>query len=110
MRAKVVLCCPVQRERCMLVSTTLRWPPSSSSKPVQSRRPLLPAPPLGQALASLVMVMGYGIIAVPTGIVTAELTQAAGPRRRLRSCPHCSKDGHESDASFCRFCGASIEI
>ena len=69
-----------------------------------------PQTPLGQALASLVMVMGYGIIAVPTGIVTAELTQAAGPRRRLRSCPHCSKDGHESDASFCRFCGASIEI
>ncbi len=69
-----------------------------------------PHTPLGQALASLVMVMGYGIIAVPTGIVTAELTAAAGTKRRLRNCPSCKASGHERDASFCRFCGGSLEV
>jgi len=69
-----------------------------------------PQTPLGQALASLVMVMGYGIIAVPTGIVTAELTSANFPMRRHRDCPSCKKSDHEGDAGFCRFCGASLQI
>ena len=69
-----------------------------------------PQTPLGQALASLVMVMGYGIIAVPTGIVTAEITSANLPLRRHRACPNCEAEDHEKDASFCRFCGASLQI
>lgn len=70
---------------------------------------LSPETPLGQALASLVMMLGYGIIAVPTGIVTAELT--AG--RRLEgvsgeACPVCSAEGHDVDAKYCRRCGATL--
>jgi voltage-gated potassium channel len=68
-----------------------------------------PQTALGQALASLVMILGYGIIAVPTGIVTAELT--AGGRTAAvsgQSCPACGTEGHEADARFCRRCGAAL--
>ena len=68
-----------------------------------------PQTPLGQALASLVMILGYGIIAVPTGIVTAELT--AGTRTAVvsgQACPACGAEGHDADARFCRRCGAAL--
>lgn len=68
-----------------------------------------PKTPLGQALASLVMILGYGIIAVPTGIVTAELTQhgrAAGVSGQ--ACPVCGVEAHDVDARFCRRCGAPL--
>ena len=65
-----------------------------------------PQTPAGQALAAMVMVMGYGIIAVPTGIVTAELTMAA--RNDPRVCPGCALVGHMRDARHCRFCGAAL--
>ena len=68
-----------------------------------------PKTPLGQMLASVVMIMGYGIIAVPTGIVTAELT--AGARTSAvsgQACPNCGVEGHEPDARFCRRCGAAL--
>ena len=64
---------------------------------------------LGQALASLVMILGYGIIAVPTGIVTAELT--GGGRDAAvsgQACPACGAEGHDVDARFCRRCGAEL--
>lgn len=62
---------------------------------------------LGKALASAVMVLGYGIIAVPTGIVTLELDRAAraGDARR---CPRCGMGRHEPDANFCRRCGSDL--
>lgn len=63
-----------------------------------------PQTPFGQLLASVLMVTGYGIIAVPTGIVTAELTRGYIHTSR-RSCPHCSAEGHSEDASYCRRCG-----
>jgi voltage-gated potassium channel len=61
----------------------------------------------GRILASLLMTIGYGIIAVPTGIVTFELARAsaAGP---LRVCPGCGLSIHESDALFCKRCGAQL--
>jgi voltage-gated potassium channel len=68
-----------------------------------------PKTALGQALASLVMILGYGIIAVPTGIVTAELT--AGRRDVAvsgQACPTCGVEGHDADARFCRRCGAPL--
>ena len=68
-----------------------------------------PQTALGQALASLVMILGYGIIAVPTGIVTAELT--AGARTTAvsgQACPTCGTEGHDADARFCRRCGAAL--
>ncbi len=68
-----------------------------------------PKTSLGQALAALVMILGFGIIAVPTGIMTAELTQAMGQKRvSTQACPECSAEGHEIDAVYCKFCGAKM--
>ncbi len=73
-----------------------------------------PKTPLGQTLASLVMIMGYGVIAVPTGIVTAELTSGrrSAPATPVsvstQECASCGLDQHETDAHFCRRCGAAL--
>ncbi|MBO0951909.1 ion transporter [Fibrella forsythiae] len=71
---------------------------------------LSPQTPLGKTLASLVMIMGYGIIAVPTGIVTAELSQVALKSKQVTSqaCPNCSQYGHDADALFCKYCGSHL--
>jgi voltage-gated potassium channel len=65
--------------------------------------------PLGRLLASALMLTGYGIIAVPTGIVTAELVaqDRRGPRGTV--CPGCSLSDHDADAQFCKRCGQSLE-
>lgn len=67
-----------------------------------------PQTPIGQALASLVMILGYGIIAVPTGIVTVELGNLAREPGPERFCPSCTLARHERDASYCRRCGARL--
>lgn len=68
-----------------------------------------PRTPLGQAFASLIMIIGYGIIAVPTGIVTVELSRAgAPPPVSGQACPSCGAEGHAPDAVFCRRCGHSL--
>jgi voltage-gated potassium channel len=68
-----------------------------------------PQTPLGQAFASLIMIIGYGIIAVPTGIVTVELSRAgAPPPVSGQTCPSCAAEGHAADARFCRRCGAPL--
>jgi voltage-gated potassium channel len=60
----------------------------------------------GQVLASLVMILGYGILAVPTGIVTVELGRAgAGPER---TCPRCALPGNDADARYCKRCGEAL--
>ena len=64
-----------------------------------------PQTPLGQALAALVMVLGYGIIAVPTGIVSAELVHASRDAGNTRCCPSCAREGHSLDAVWCKYCG-----
>lgn len=69
---------------------------------------LAPVTPLGQAVATMVMIMGYGIIAVPTGIITLEMNQAQQRRSNTRICPSCSCEGHGGDARFCYGCGASL--
>lgn len=64
---------------------------------------------LGQFLSSVLMVMGYGVIAVPTGVVTQELVkQVTDSRISTQSCPHCLKEGHDYNAQFCKFCGGDI--
>jgi len=60
---------------------------------------------LGQALASLVMIIGYCIIAVPTGIVTAEMSQRFSVQICNRPCPGCGACDHDPDSSHCRHCG-----
>jgi voltage-gated potassium channel len=72
---------------------------------------LAPQTGVGKTLASLVMILGYGIIAVPTGIVTAEIAQASRgtpPPRPERRCPSCGADAHAEDARFCRRCGTGL--
>lgn len=69
---------------------------------------ITPKTPFGQAIASLVMIMGYGIIAVPTGIYAAELRDVMMRRRMATPCPECSRVGHDEDAAFCKFCGARL--
>jgi voltage-gated potassium channel len=68
-----------------------------------------PSTDVGQAIAAVIMILGYGIIAVPTGIVSAELTRSArAPTVSGQSCPHCSAEGHRFDAVYCRMCGARM--
>jgi len=68
---------------------------------------------LGKAIASFMMLLGWGILAVPTGIVTAELSARRDDRRRgaarpARACVACGSMGHAADARFCKDCGAAL--
>ena len=63
---------------------------------------------LGQSLASLIMICGYGIIAVPTGIVTVEMTRSFRRGVSTQACPECAAEGHDADAVHCKFCGAAL--
>jgi len=67
-----------------------------------------PQSPVGQLLASMVMIMGYGIIAVPTGIVSVELASATRKPVTTQVCPNCLSEGHDNDAVHCKFCGAKL--
>jgi voltage-gated potassium channel len=68
---------------------------------------LVPMTSLGRALASVLVIMGYGIIAVPTGIVTLELQRASRMPRAV-TCGRCGRDGHDEDAKFCKECGTAL--
>jgi voltage-gated potassium channel len=63
----------------------------------------------GQVLASILMIVGYGIIAVPTGIVTVELSSAVKKAVSTEACPSCGRDGHADDADYCKYCGTALE-
>lgn len=69
---------------------------------------IAPATPLGQFIASIVMILGYAIIAVPTGIVTNELIHDKNNIVSNRACPNCSKNDHDEDADFCKYCGHEL--
>ncbi len=69
---------------------------------------IAPKTPLGQALASFIMICGYGIIAVPTGIVSAEMVRATGEGRERKICPGCRAPYHDNDAEFCKYCGTEL--
>lgn len=70
---------------------------------------ITPITPLGQFLASVVMIMGYGIIAVPTGIVTAEMsTQRVSATVSTQACQSCAAEGHDPDATYCKYCGEAL--
>lgn len=66
---------------------------------------IAPKTTLGMGLASVVMILGYAIIAVPTGIVTVEMVHAAGAKKSSQSCPSCCAEGHDADAVYCKSCG-----
>lgn len=77
---------------------------------------LVPQTAIGKALATLVMLIGYSIIAVPTGIVTVEMARGTGRESALvagepasqRFCPACLRSGHDPDADFCKYCGGRL--
>lgn len=78
-----------------------------------------PVTPLGQFIAALVMILGYGVIAVPTGIVSAEMVQAEKDNLKpgepiaiipdTISCPYCDTDGLAKDSVFCKRCGRELD-
>ena len=63
---------------------------------------------LGQAISAVIMIIGYAIIAVPTGIVTAELSQTYKKSVSTQACRRCSAEGHDPDAKHCKYCGAEL--
>lgn len=67
-----------------------------------------PVTPLGQLLASVIMILGYAIIAIPTGIVTSEITRLRSSFTNTQACPSCSREGHSDDAVFCKYCSAKL--
>lgn len=69
-----------------------------------------PVTPLGKFVASLIMLTGYGIIALPTGIITTEMTLAIRNKKETHEvCPQCGKEGHDADAKFCKSCGGALK-
>ncbi|MCP1373219.1 ion transporter [Dyella lutea] len=69
---------------------------------------ITPKTPLGQMFTSLIILVGYSIIVVPTGIFTAELANGMRQAREARRCEGCGLAGHEADARFCRHCGEKL--
>jgi len=69
---------------------------------------IVPHTPLGRFITTLAMMMGYGLIAVPTGIVSVELAHATKLSMSTNTCPSCTREGHDLDAVHCRFCGAKL--
>lgn len=70
---------------------------------------IAPVTALGQFLASVVMIMGYAIIAVPTGIVTTEMMRSSG-KTNTQVCPNCMFGVHEDDALYCKKCGTKLDV
>ncbi len=70
---------------------------------------IAPQTNIGQALAAMLMITGYAIIAVPTGIVTVELSRSMSEGEvTSRVCKHCSGEGHDADAVYCKYCGEKL--
>ncbi len=69
---------------------------------------VLPATPLGKTLAAFVMLIGYSILIIPGGIISAEWVSAKGRPTSTQACPDCSREGHEVDAVFCKWCGGRM--
>ncbi|MCK4746877.1 MAG: ion transporter, partial [Bacteroidales bacterium] len=69
---------------------------------------ITPATSLGKFIASFVMILGYGVIAVPTGIVTFEIASAVKSQMEKRVCDDCGHAAHDSDANYCKSCGEKL--
>lgn len=66
---------------------------------------------LGRILAAILMFLGYALLAIPTGIISSEITRAALEQQKQdRICPSCGRSGHEKEATHCKFCGAKLDI
>jgi len=69
---------------------------------------IAPTSDIGQTIAAILMIVGYAIIAVPTGIVTSEVMQANVIAKEEYICRHCTQKGHDEDAEYCKYCGESL--
>lgn len=69
---------------------------------------ITPKTALGKSITSMIILIGYSIIAVPTGIFTAELAAGMRARRKHVACAHCGQGDHEGDADYCRLCGTQL--
>ena len=69
---------------------------------------ITPVTTLGKFIASFVMILGYGVLAVPTGIVTFEIASSIKAVRESRICDHCGHGAHEADANYCKSCGEKL--
>lgn len=69
---------------------------------------IVPHTAIGKMITTIAMMLGYGLIAVPTGIVSVELAHASRLSVSTNTCPRCAKEGHDLDAVFCRFCGEHL--
>ncbi len=69
---------------------------------------IAPQTALGKTLAACIMILGYSMIIVPTGIITAELTHASRKQLTTQVCPECMSEGHDRDAVHCKFCGGKL--
>jgi voltage-gated potassium channel len=71
---------------------------------------ITPVTPWGKFFASVIMLLGYAIIAVPTGIITSEMTSAKNKedRNREKECKSCHQSGHDKDAAYCKYCGEAL--
>lgn len=70
---------------------------------------IAPITALGKFLAAIAMILGYAVIAVPTGIISSEMIREAQKKQSRISCPNCSAEGHYQSADFCYRCGHSLE-
>jgi voltage-gated potassium channel len=70
---------------------------------------IVPKTDLGRAISAIIMLLGWGILAVPTGIISSELSAQRGLRRESRRCAACGSDGHAAEAKYCKDCGARLE-
>jgi len=69
---------------------------------------IAPVTPIGQFIASIIMILGYAIIAIPTGIVSVEYSKNNKIHTSTQSCPHCNATDHNDEAEFCYSCGESL--
>lgn len=67
-----------------------------------------PQTPAGKLISSLLMIVAYGIIAVPTGIITSEISTASRRPVKMATCPHCFSEDHAADAVYCNKCGGRL--
>ena len=70
---------------------------------------ITPITPLGRVVASLLMLLGYGVIAVPTGIVSSELARTRSAKANGRTCTSCSIFIEDEEANYCKNCGLELE-
>jgi len=71
---------------------------------------IAPVTEIGQFLAAMLMITGYAVIAVPTGIVSAEMVNVKVHDLDTQSCRHCGEEGHPKDATYCHNCGKNINF